>query len=290
MLLPKFEYLAPRNVDELLDFLEKHQENAKILAGGTDIIPNMLGNLYQVNYLIDIGKVDGMKGITYEQGKGLAVGAATKLKDLEKSELVQKKYPALAKAAGEIGSPQVRAMATLGGNCCNASPAADTPPALVALGAVVSVVGKTGHREMLLEDFIQGNRITDLKPGEYLSKFLIPDLIPGSACRFGLITLRQGVEIDIASLAVYLVLDKNGVVDDVRISMGSVAPIPLRAVDTEDFLKGKKLDEKTIEKAALICSGEAKPIDDIRASASYRRHLIGVLTTRVINETLEAIQ
>lgn len=289
MLLPKLEYLAPQTVDELAGLLDEHRGKSKILAGGTDIVPNMLSKLYKVDYLIDIGSVEDLKGVSYEEGKGLTIGAGTKLVDIETSSVVCEKYPALARAAGEIGSPQVRAMATLGGNSCNASPAADTPPALVSLGASVSIAGKKGKRELLLEDFIQGNRIIDLKPGEYLEKFILPDVSPGSACRFDIVTLRAGVEIDIASMAVYLFLDDSGVVKDARITMGSVAPVPLRAVESEKMLIGSKPDEALVEKTAETCASESRPIDDIRASAAYRRHLIKVLAARTIKETQAAI-
>ncbi len=290
MLLPKLEYLAPKTIEELTGFIEAHQGKAKILAGGTDIIPNMLSNLYKVDYLIDIGGVEELRDISYEAGKGLLIGAGAKLKTIEMSSVVQEKYPALQKAAGEIGSPQIRAMATLGGNTCNASPAADTPPALVSLGAGVVIAGKKGKREMLLEDFIQGNRMIDLKPDEYLEKFVIPDVTPNSACRFDLITLRAGVEIDIASIGVYICLDDSKVIKDARITMGSVAPVPLRASETEQLLIGRELNEDLMDKAAEMCASEAKPIDDIRASAAYRKHLIKVLTARTIKETHKAIE
>jgi aerobic carbon-monoxide dehydrogenase medium subunit len=289
MLLPKLEYLAPKNADELSGFLADHQGKARILAGGTDIIPNMLNKLYKVDYLVDVSAVTEMQGIVVQPGQGVTIGAATKLREIAKSTVVAEKYPALQKAASEVGSPAIRAMATIGGNSCNASPAADTPPALVALAATVCIAGKQGRREMLLEDFILGNRIIDLNPGEYLEKFVLPEPAPRSSSRFGLVTLRAAVEIDIASLAVNLTLDEGGVVIAAKIAMGSVAPVPLRALQTEKILIGQKIDDRLIERAADKCAGEAKPIDDIRASATYRRHLIKVLTKRTIQETIAAI-
>ncbi len=289
MPLPKFMYLSPKTKDELADALQEHGENAKILAGGTDIIPNMLAKLYTVDTLVDVKDVKEMNSISYDEAKGLVIGAATKMKAVAGSPIIKEKYGALHRAASEVGSPQIRAMATIGGNSCNASPAADTPPALVALGASVALTSKQGTRKMLLEDFIKGNRITDLKPGEFLESFTVPDVAPNSASRFGLCTLRAAVEIDVASLAVSLALNDSKKVKVIRIAMGSVAPIPLRAKETEQMLLGRILDDEQIDKASEKCATESNPIGDIRASADYRRHLIKVLTKRTIIETMAAI-
>ncbi len=291
MYLQQFQYESPETVGDLSLLLSKYKERARILAGGTDIIPNMLNKLYKAGYLIDISGIKTLSGIEYKKGKGLTIGAATKLDDIEYSDLIKDKYFALYQSVKEVGSPQIRAMATLGGNTCNASPAADTPPALVALGAGVVIVSRKGRREMLLEDFILGNRVTDLKPDEYLESFQIPDVQPGSAGRFGLITLRKAVEIDIASIAVNLAIDpKTKKTEDIKIVLGSVAPVPLRVKKAESILIGQKPDDAIIEKAAKECADESKPIDDIRASAAYRRHVVSVLAKRTLNETINAVK
>ncbi len=290
MLLPKLEYLSPKTTDELAGFLADHKEKAKILSGGTDIIPNLLEKLFKVDYLIDVSGIDSLKGIAYEPGKGLVIGAATKMEEIERSAIIAEKYAALNKAASEVGSPQIRAMASIAGNSCNASPAADTPPALVTLGAKVTLVSKDGEREMLLEDFILGNRKTDLKPDEFVKAFTLPDPKPNSASRFGLLTLTATKAIDVVSIGVSLTLasDKKKVTD-ATIAMGSVAPVPLRARETEKVLIGETPNDKLIEKAAKKCSAESTPIGDIRGSAAYRKHIVEVLAARTIKETLTAI-
>jgi carbon-monoxide dehydrogenase medium subunit len=290
MLLPKLEYLAPKTGAELAGYLADHKGKAKILAGGTDVIPNMLEKLYKADYLIDVNGIEELQGISYAKGKGLTIGAATKLEDIERSKIVGDNYTALQKAASEVGSPQIRAMASLAGNSCNASPAADTPPALVALGAKVSIVSKSGKREMALEDFIQGNRKIDLKPDEYVEKFILPDGLPNSASRFGLLTLTAAKAIDVVSVAVSLAVDPGSKkVTAVQIAMGSVAPVPIRAKKGEKVLLNQVIDDALIEKAAEACGGDAKPIDDIRGSAAYRQHVVKVLANRTIKETLAAI-
>ncbi len=289
MLLPELNYLSPKNQGELAVLLADHRDKAKILSGGTDIIPNMLSKLYKVDYLIDVSGLSELKSISHEGGKGLVIGAATTMKAIERSSVIAARYGALHKAASEVGSPQIRAMATIGGNICNASPAADTPPALAALGAVVSLVSAKGSRELLLEDFILGNRITDLKPDEYLASISISEAPVKSASRFGLTTLRAAVEIDIVSLAVNLTVDDSGRIAACTIAMGAVAPVPLRAKATEHLLIGQVPDDAIIAKAGEQCAEESKPIGDIRASAAYRRHLIKVLAERTIRDALAAI-
>lgn len=290
MQLPQIQYLAPSNTDELAGLLAEHGDKAKILAGGTDIIPNMLERFVKAQYLIDIGKIDELSGISYEPGKGLEIGTATKMHEIVHTPIIKEKYYALYQAALKVGSPAIRAMASIGGNSCNASPAADTPPPLVALGAKVNLVSKRGSREMLLEDFIEGNRKTAIEPDEFLRSFELPDPEPNSASRFDLVTLRAEVEIDIVALALSITLTPDTKkVKELRISMGAVAPIPMRAKDAEKILEAQIPDDALIEKVAECCSKESKPIDDFRASASYRRHVIKVLAQRTLKNALSAI-
>lgn len=290
MSLPPFQYLAPETTDELLGLLDTHGDKACLLAGGTDLINWMSENLIQPDYLIDINGLADLDGIQYEAGKGMTIGAATKLETVEKSDVVKERYHSLYQAVREIGSPQVRAMGTIGGNSCNASPCADTPPPLVTFGATVALVGRTGRREMLLAEFIQGNRQTALVSGEFLESFFVPEPWPNSASRFTQIGLRAAQEIDVASVAVNVALNADkSVVEDVRISLGAVAPIPMRAVKAEALLKGQAPSSDCVEQAAESCSRECQPIDDLRASASYRRYVIGALARKTINEALSAV-
>ena len=271
--------------------LDTHGDQACLLAGGTDLINWMSENLVQPAYVIDINGLTDLSGIQYQAGQGMTIGAATKLETLEQSEVVKEKFYSLFQAVREIGSPQVRAMGTIGGNSCNASPCADTPPPLVTFGAKVTLVGLQGRREMLLEEFIQGNRQTALAAGEFLESFFVPEPWPNSASRFTQIGLRAAQEIDVASVAVNLAMDvKKSVVQDVRISLGAVAPIPMRAVKAEALLKGQAPSAESVEQAAESCSQECQPIDDLRASASYRRYVIKALARRSINEALAAIK
>jgi carbon-monoxide dehydrogenase medium subunit len=288
--LPPFNYLAPKSSEELAGMLAEYGDRARVLAGGTDLINWIAEKIVTPDVVIDLNALEAVQGIHYDPGKGLRIGAAVKIEDLERSEIVKEKYFSLFQATGQIGSPQVRAMASIGGNSCNASPCADTPPPLVTFGATVNLVGKNGNRQMPLEDFIQGNRQTAIASDEFLESFLVPEPWPNSASRYETIALRAAQEIDVASVAVNAALDADsGNIADVRIALGAVAPVPKRAVNAESILKGQKPGDAIIEKAAASCSEECQPIDDLRASAAYRRHVIGVLATRVLRETIAAI-
>jgi carbon-monoxide dehydrogenase medium subunit len=289
MSLPPFEYLAPATTAELTGLLATHREKCRILAGGTDLVNWMAEKIYRPDFIVDLQKLP-LAAITYERGPGLTIGAAATIESLERSPVIREFYPALAQAAGQIGSPQIRAMATIGGNCCNASPCADMPPPLITLEARVVLTSARGSREVPLEEFITGNRQTAIAPDEFLECVRVPDPWPHSACRYSPFGLRAAQEIDIASVAVNVALDAaTGRIVKARIAMGAVAPFAMRAPQAEALLIGKAPSDEVINQAALVCSQECRPIDDLRASASYRRHIVGVLARRMLRATLAAI-
>jgi len=289
MQLPKLKFLAPKSADELAVVLAEHGERARIIAGGTDVIGALQDKLFEADYIVDINGIPELNHITYQKGKGLVLGGATKMEDIAGSEIIQEKYHSLYQAIRQIGSPQIRAMATIAGNSCNASPCADTPPPLVTYGAKVTLTSKRGKRDVLLADFIKGNRQVDRAPDEYVECFTVPEPWPRSACRFSTITLRAAVEIDVASIAVNVALGSGNKVDKIRISMGSVAPTPMRAVKAEQILLGNEPTDELIGQAAKSCSKECKPIDDLRASAAYRREVIRVIAAETIKQAIDAI-
>lgn len=289
-ILTDFEYFAPKTCSEALDLVGRLGNQAKILAGGTDLIIMMKEKMIKPKNIIDITGVVELKGITYEIGKGAEIGAGTTISELEQSDILREKYYALSYAAGELGSKQVRAMATIGGNSCHSSPAAETPPPLAALGAKV-VISSTaaGDRELHIEEFILGNRKNALAEGEMVTKFVLPEPTAKSACRYGYVGLREAMEIDAVNMAVNLVLENDGqTVKDVKLVMGSVSPMPLVSTEVPALMIGHKFSDELVEKAAEATQSEAKPISDIRASAEYRRDVVGVLARRLIKEAFVA--
>jgi len=289
--LNDFEYYAPGSAGEAFELYGRMGDQAKVLAGGTDLLLMMKQKLINCRCLIDINGVKEFQGIEYEAGKGITIGAATKISELESSTIIKEKYHALYQAAGELGSAQVRAMATVGGNNCNASPAAETTSPLVVLKARAVLNSTAGEREMPLEDFILGNRKTALKKGELLVRFLIPDPAPGVVSRYANIGLRDAMEIDAVNMAVSVEIEPGSrTVKYLRLVMGSVSPRPLISIEVPALLEGREYNNDLIEKAAFAAAGEAKPISDIRASAEYRREVVSVLARRLLHEAFSAAE
>lgn len=289
MFLNHFEYFFPQTAGEAFELAGRLGDQAKVLAGGTDLMLMLKEKMVSPQYIIDINGVKEFQGINYEAGKGALIGACVKIAEIEFSPVIRDKYFALYQAAGELGSGQVRFMATIGGNSCHASPAAETPTPLVSLGAKVVLKSAAAERELPLEEFILGNRQTALAPGELLAGFILPEPAPRSASRYAYIGLRDAMEIDAVNMAVNLVMAEDGrTVKDLKLVMGSVSPRPLVSREVPAILVGRELDSALTEKAAVAAAGEARPISDIRASAEYRREMVAVLARRLLQEAFDA--
>jgi len=289
LFLDHFEYYAPATAAEAFALAGRLGEGGKVLAGGTDLLLMMKDKIIKPRYLVDINGVKELQGINYEAGKGAVIGAAVKISAIEHSPIIRGKYFALWQAAGELGSVQVRSMATIGGNSCHASPAAETPTPLAALGATVVIAGTAGKRELPVEEFILGNRQTALKEGELLTCFILPEPPSRSASRYAYIGLRDAMEIDAVNMAVNLVLEEDGMtVKNLKLVMGSVAPRPLISAAVPKLLTGRKFEPMLLEQAGAAAAGEAKPISDIRASAEYRREMVAVLACRLLQQAFDA--
>jgi aerobic carbon-monoxide dehydrogenase medium subunit len=281
MHLPNFQYLAPKDAAELAAMLAEHGDAARILSGGTDLLVQMKSPGMKPAAVIDISGLKALAEIDFDAGDGLTIGAAAKLEAIMDTPVVKEKYYGLWQSIETIGARQIRTMGSLGGNVCNASPAADTPPALVAHGAQVSITGAGGERSMALEDFIVGNRQTALKTGEYLAAITLPAPAENSASAYHHFRVRGGMEIAMAAVAVYLETSpKDQTISDAKIVLGVVGPAPIRATGAEQMLIGQKPDEALAQSAAQSCADQSKPIDDYRASAEYRREILKVLFER----------
>lgn len=288
-ILHDFEFYKPTSKNEALKLAKDLGSKAKVLAGGTDLIIMMKEKMIKPDAIIDISDIEELKGIKCEEGKGAEILACTKLADIEFNPELNKKYPALTYAVSNLGSNQVRQMGTMGGNCCHASPAAETPAPLAALGAKVVIASLDGEREVAVEDFIHGNRKNDLKEGEILYKFILPEPVKNSATKYGHIGLRNAMEIDCANMAVTIELEEDkATIKNVKLVMGSVAIKPLVSKAIPELLIGQKLTDELITKCGEAAQSEAKPISDVRASAEYRKEVIGALARRLVKEAYEA--
>ncbi|MGB6370422.1 MAG: xanthine dehydrogenase family protein subunit M [Atribacterota bacterium] len=274
--MKEFEYLKPDSIKKTISILSQFGEKAQILNGGTDLIVEMRDKIIQPEYLVDIKAIPQLNRITYNKQDGLNIGATVTLNEISNSKVVQTHYPILVKACKTVGSYQVRNRATLAGNICNASPAADTAPPLLVLEAKVNIIGPTGEKIVPINKFFTGVKKNILKKGEIVTSITIPP-IKG---KWVGVYLKQGrkKEVDLATVGVAVVCIR----DEVRIALGAVAPVPVRAFKTEELLRGKTIDESLLEKAGKSALTEVSPISDIRSSQEYREEIIKVLVRRAI--------
>ena len=280
-----FDYFSPQRLEEAVSLLRRYGNKAALLAGGTDFLLRLERRLVAPSVVIDLKKIRDLRGIKSNRS-GLRIGAATLMEEIASSPLVQARYGIIAKGAAVVGSIQTRNRATLGGNLCNASPAADTAPPLIALGAQARIAGARRVREVPLEEFFLGPGKTCLKTNELLKEISIPSPAERSGGSFQRCT-RTAMDIALVNCAVFLCLAPKGeIIADIRIALGAVAPTPVRSLPAEDVLKGKRPTKKLVEEAANRAAAGVKPIDDVRSSASYRRAMVRVLTKRAIEEAL----
>jgi len=272
-----FEYHAPATLEEAVSLLSRLGREAKLLAGGTDLLVEMKQGLLAPRHVISLRRIGSLRFIREEAG-AVRIGAMATLRDLENSGLVREKLTTLHEASSSVGSVQVKSMGTVGGNVCHASPAADTASALLALNAWARIVGPRGEREVGMVNFFLGPRRTVLAHDEILTELVVP-LEGGPAGSSFLKVGRTSADIAKVNVAT-LVRLSGGVVGECRIALGSVAPTPIRAVRAEEFLRGREPSEENADEAARIAAGEAKPITDVRSTVEYRRELCRVLVRR----------
>jgi carbon-monoxide dehydrogenase medium subunit len=284
--LPRFEYLAPRTVAEALSLLSRYKGKAKVIAGGTDVIPKLKRRETKApEYIIDLKGLAGLDYIKYGEAKGLALGALVTIHAVETSPIIQQKFNILFQAAQSMASAQVRDRGTIAGNICNAVPSADTAPALLTLEAKLKLVSQKTERIVNIEDFFTGPNETVLTDAEILQEIQIPTPPPKNKGVYLKLTPRRAMDLAIVGVAV-LVIPDGASGKDIRIALGAVAPTPIRAKQAEATIRGQRLSGKLIERAAEIAAAESSPIDDHRASAEYRREMVKVLTKRAINQAV----
>lgn len=281
--LQEFEYFEPSSLDEALALTMKHPDGTRIIAGGTDLVVLMMRRKVTPGRLVNISRIHALNFIKREGESGLRLGALTTLRSIERSAAVREHYPVLFDAVRAVGSIQIRNMATIGGNLCNASPAADTAPPLLVLDANAVAAGKRGRREIPLERFFLGPGKTALQPGEILTEVQIRAAPPRAKMAFAKLG-RTPTDISKVSAGV-LVQSQRGVCRTARIALGAVAPTPMRAKKAEALLEGKSLKDKSIDEAAEEASEEAKPIDDTRSTARWRKQAVKYLVRSLLQKT-----
>ncbi len=281
--LPGFTIHRPASLGEALELMGA-LESVKPIAGGTDLLPLMRDRAIVVEEIVDIQGLHELKGITVEDGT-LRIGALTTLTEVLESPLVAEKTPVLREAVGHIGSVQTRNQGTLIGNLCNASPAADSAPALMVLGAKASVISSRGVRKVPVEELFAGPKMNSLGKDELVTEIIVPELPPGAGAAFEKLGRRRGITLAVVNAAAYLAMDGKKCLD-ARIALGAIAATPIRLPEVEATCKGKELTQEVIEESSRTCYALVSPVDDVRASAEYRREMACVLVKRAIVEAL----
>jgi CO/xanthine dehydrogenase FAD-binding subunit len=285
--MQKFEYLMPKTVDEAISLCVSHGERARYIAGGTDVMIKIKEGKIGPRYLVSLRRVQGLDRITYKDGE-LRIGSLVTHRALELSPIIRKEFPILIDAVTNIGSVQVRNVATIGGNIVNAVPSADGAIPLITLGAQVRLRGPKGERSMALEHLFIGPGMTLLETGEILLEFVIPKLRPRTGAAYCKHTRRAAMELPLLGVAVLLSLDEDRITcAGARIGLGVLAPTPMRARNAESALKGNKLTDDVLEKAGKAAAEECKARDSIRGEAWYRREMVEVLVPRMARIAME---
>jgi CO/xanthine dehydrogenase FAD-binding subunit len=284
-MIPPFDYKTPYTIDEAIELLWRAEGKGKIIAGGTDLVIGLRSGNDTPRFIFDVTRIGELRKIEEKNGT-ISIGAAVTHSEIASSPILKQYGKVLSAAASEIGSPQIRNIGTIGGNIVNASPAADTVPPLMVLNAVGKVLSKEGEKEIPLPQLFKGPYETNLKPHELLVQIRFPKLPFGVRSSFIRLARRDAMAIARMSVAIVLQTKKDRIAD-IRISVGSVTPIPQRMSETEAFLKGKIPDEETLKRASLKVSETMINRTGIRPSTSYKRPVIEALFIRGMSQALE---
>ncbi|HWR39551.1 MAG TPA: xanthine dehydrogenase family protein subunit M [Patescibacteria group bacterium] len=274
-----YQYVKPPQLTEALRLMRENPD-CHLLAGGTDLLVRMKLGRLQPGLLLDVSQLPELRTIREEAGL-LRIGAAVTHTEICRAEAISRLAPALAGAASQVGSPQIRNRGTIGGNVGNASPAGDTLPALLAYGAVVELARYDGRRRRPLKEFFQGPGRTVLEEGELITGFSLAIRPAGQAAAFEKMGKRKALSISVVNAAVLIEMEAGAVVK-ARIALGAVAATVRRMTAAEHHLKGTDLSDGAIAQAAQLVSDAVNPIDDVRSEAAYRKQIAGVLTRRAL--------
>jgi carbon-monoxide dehydrogenase medium subunit len=279
ILLPEFDYVEPRSLDQAIALLTEYGDRARLLAGGSYLLVQMKQELTAPELLVNLSHVPGLKGAVWRDEQ-LYIGALATIREIHVLPAARSAYQALAEACAAFGSMQIQMMGTLGGNICNGSPASDTVPALLAFGAQLVLAGREGERTIPLSEFLLGPGSTALRAGEVLTHVLLPRPMQGTGSAFIKLT-RVAADLAKASAAAVVLRDGDRI-KDCRLAFGSLAPTVFRAVKTEAFLEGKVFSPELALAAGEVAMGEISPIDDVRSTAWYRRQVTRAVTHDVL--------
>ncbi len=283
MPVPRFDYIAPKSVDDAVAALIKGGRDTRVMAGGTDLLVKIRHRMLFPKRIVSLKQIVGLDAITFDKKRGLTLGATTLLADVAGHPNIRRHYPTVAQAAGSTANVQVRNMGTVVGNLCNASPSADNAPTLMAMGATMIIAGPEGSRRVALDQFFKGPGVSALKSGEIVTSIHVP--LPPAGTGTAYHSLSQRGKLDCSAVGVgTMVIIKGERCTDARLIVGACAPVPMRTHGAEQVLIGKRMTDALIRKAAQAASEETSPITDVRASAPYRWKMVTVLTIRALTD------
>lgn len=276
------DFFMPERWDEALALRKRFEKDSVVLAGGTDVMILITRGMISPKHIISLSRMPSWG--SYELNGSVTFSAGTTFRKIEREAALLPVHTALVNAASQVGGVQVRNVATIGGNLCNASPAADSAPPLLVMDAEIVVYGPGGMRTLPIDSFFNGPGSTALGENELLQSITIPEMPKRTATDFLKYGRRSAMEISIASVAARLTMDEEeDVCQSARIALGAVAPTPLRVREAERVLEGQKLTAEILDAAAEIVKRSISPISDVRASAEYRREISGILVKRVLD-------
>jgi carbon-monoxide dehydrogenase medium subunit len=286
ILIPgSFDYLAAHSINEAVALLDRHGEDAKVLAGGQSLIPLLRFRLASPTILIDINHIDGLEYLREMNGT-LHIGALTRESELDNSSLIRERYPILYETSTVVADPVVRNWATVGGNIAHADPANDHPATMLAMGARIVAVGPAGERVLPIEEFFTDVPFeTTLHPNELLTEIRVPAPVQGSGGAYLKLERKVG-DYAIAGVAAYIILDSSGNVSYAGIGLTNVGQAPIKARNAEQALLGKPLNDASIHQAADLAAAASQPISDTRGPAEYKRDMVHTLTVRALRKAL----
>jgi carbon-monoxide dehydrogenase medium subunit len=279
-------YEAPTSLDQAVALLAGEPGEARVLAGGTDLLVQLRTDLIEPALLVDIKRIAETRQVT-EDGGGFRIGAAVTGAELKEHPRLKAVWPGLVEAANLIGSTQVQGRATMGGNLCNGSPAADSVPALIAAGALAMIAGPSGRRELPVEDVMLAPRRLALAKGEIIASFLLPPRPARTADAYLRFIPRTEMDIAVVGCGICLTLDAGGTCTAARVALGAVAPRPLLVPDAAGALVGTKVDEAALASLDAAARTACRPIDDKRGTKDYRIKVAGVMARRVAQKACE---
>ena len=286
----RFEYLEAHTLPEAIAWLGQ-DEGTRIVAGATDFLVRWRQGLWKPRSVLNIKRIPGLDSVRYSPETGLSLGTLVTIRTLELHPLIQEHYPALSQAATTFAGVQIRNLATVGGNICNASPAGDTLPALSAYGAECRLIGREGERLVPLESFLLGPGRTALRPVELLVELHLPPQPFNTGALYIKHSPRSAMDISAVGVASVVTLEgRDGVCREVRIALGAVASTVMRARSAEALLRGQRPDAARIQQAARAAMEDARPIDDIRGTARHRRAIVEVLIGRTLRSAIQMAQ